>query len=715
MRDLKTLKLTVGIAPRRDLEPAALERLGTLAFDLSQVFHGATSCGWKRDASPVLALRALLRAAAFESFRTHWDWWVLSTDEETISLRRIAALVERADADGVDAVASGGGAGGRGFDLAIVRSHCVRALLDAGPADDAFGALDEERPDAAFLARLAGLGFKVDRDDAASTLADPDRSPLQPARLPLDVHFFPSMQTGTRDVASLSEIATPLRVAVRVLRTLAGGGRIAVYGAGQIAEEIVPLLGDRVAFALDRNTELHKKPFHGVDVLAPEAVVDRVDEIEAVLITALGREPEVTTTLLDLLGDRARDVRILSLDGAQAGAHAPADEATRVRFTSAEEAEAIAEGDAFQPARLDPSLVPEARPDTTTERTITKRAVLYTGFPCNIRCIFCYYTYVMDGAKWNPLEQCIADADLYRHHYGNDAVDITGGEPTAYPHIAALVEHCATIGLRPTLITNMRMLAKLEHAQKLKDAGAYDFLCSVHALGRAYDFIAQTRNGWEKLTRGLTNINRLGMPWRTNCTLTLRNMRQLRKIAEFAFLNGSRAINFINYNPFYEWQTKMDIDFQARHTEVAPHLVEALDYCDEVGLEANVRYFPLCMMKGHEDKAYNYGQLSYDHHEWDYNSWYSDRVNNPSAKYPAWLPGLECDEHALHEFQARRTREDSYAACTSCSTCAVRSVCDGFTKQYAERFGTAEATPYAGESVSEITHFIRGQRKVVDR
>ncbi len=661
------------------------------------------------------ARQALLRAAVFESFRTHWDWWVLATDASAPSVTRLAALVTRAETEAMDVLASGGGEEEGSFDLLLVRGAAVRALLEDGPVAKTFGPLDGTHPDVALLAGLSRLGFKVERE--AETVGTPaaERSPHQPVRLPREVHFFPTAYTASRDVASLSEVATPLRTAIRVLREVREGGRIAVYGAGQVAEEVVPLLGEQVAFVLDRNPERHGKPFHGVEVHPPETLVERVEEVDAVLITALGRESEVTTALLDLLGARADAVRILALDGSRvARSEAPADEA-RVRFTSEEEAQAIAEGDAFVPAKIDPAWSTPPRPETTTERTITKRAVLYTGFPCNIRCIFCYYTYVMDGAKWNPLEQCIHDADLYRDHYGNDAVDITGGEPTAYPKIVPLVEHCATIGLRPTLITNMRKLAKLDHARALKDAGVDDFLCSVHALGRAYDFIAQTRNGWEKLTRGLGHINQLGMPWRTNCTLTLRNLRQLKKIAEFSLLNGSRAINFINYNPFYEWQTKMDIDFQARHTEVAPYLAEALAYCDEVGLEANVRYFPLCMMKGHEEKAYNYGQLSYDHHEWDYNSWYSIDVENPSAKYPTWLPSLEEDEHALHEFQARRTREDAYASCTTCSTCSVRSICDGFTKQYAERFGTAEAVPYEGAPVTELTHFIREQRKIVDR
>jgi hypothetical protein len=55
---------------------------------------------------------------------------------------------------------------------------------------------------------------------------------------------------------------------------------------------------------------------------------------------------------------------------------------------------------------------------------------------------------------------------------------------------------------------------------------------------------------------------------------------------------------------------------------VASELNKALDVLDEAGIEANVRYFPLCMVEErHREKMYNFQQLSYDPHEWDFDSW----------------------------------------------------------------------------------------------
>ena len=239
--------------------------------------------------------------------------------------------------------------------------------------------------------------------------------------------------------------------------------------------------------------------------------------------------------------------------------------------------------------------------------SITRKGVLYVGFPCNVKCKFCYYSY-NESKEWHSLDECKRDAYLFRKKYGNRFVDITGGEPTIYPYIDELITFCNEIDLKPTLITNVQALAKEDRVKKFKDRGIYDFLCSVHALENTYNDIIQSKHGWKNLTEGIENINKHAIPWRANCTMTRLNMGQLKSIAQWVKDRNGRIINFINFNPFEEWKSKMDIDFQARHSEIGPLLMEALQHCDRIGLEANVRYFPFCHMKGHEEKCINFQQ-----------------------------------------------------------------------------------------------------------
>jgi MoaA/NifB/PqqE/SkfB family radical SAM enzyme len=364
-----------------------------------------------------------------------------------------------------------------------------------------------------------------------------------------------------------------------------------------------------------------------------------------------------------------------------------------------------------------------AAPPKSTRRVLTTRSVLYLGYPCNIRCRFCYYTYA-PTKRWRTLEEVKEDARIFRHRYGQDRVDITGGEPTVFPDIFPLVAYCRDIGLRPTIITNTQKLADPAVVSRYVDHGLFDFLCSVHAIGSVYDDITQARDGWSRLEKAIENLNDAGVPWRANCTLTRPVIPQLEEVARFVDSRHGRVLNFISFNPFYEWEEKGAGDFQARHSEIRPHLVRALEHCDRVGLEANVRYMPFCMMKGHEEKCYNFQQLSYDSHEWSYATWvFSERgLFDPKTRWLwrvaagngiRWL-GRALGEERAFRLWALKNRRSLYRQGDPCAECGLRRICDRFTKQYADRYGFEEADPYLDLDVSDPLHFITRQEKVVD-
>jgi len=350
--------------------------------------------------------------------------------------------------------------------------------------------------------------------------------------------------------------------------------------------------------------------------------------------------------------------------------------------------------------------------------------VLYVGYPCNIRCKFCYYTF-SPSKKWRSIKDTKADAKLFRDRFDQDRVDITGGEPTIYPSIYELVSYCRQIGLRPSLITNTQILKSKEVVQKFADHGLFDFLCSVHAIGEKYNDITQTgKDGWGNLVKAVDNLNHQGIPWRANCTLNRHVLSQLKDIAKFVFEHEGRVINFISFNPFYNWEQRGAVDFQARHTEIRPYLIEALDYCNKVGLEANVRYMPFCMLRGHEEKCYNFQQISYDSHEWNYNTW-SFTERGLFDKKTRWLwrltaglsmkwVGKVIGEETVLRLWAKKNKAMLYKKGEACGKCGPGKICDHFTKQYADKYGFDEAEPYADIKTNDPVHFISNQEKVVD-
>ena len=362
--------------------------------------------------------------------------------------------------------------------------------------------------------------------------------------------------------------------------------------------------------------------------------------------------------------------------------------------------------------------------------------------------------------------------------YGNDAVDIQGGEPTIYPQIDELVSYCRGIGLRPTLITNALALANRDRCLSLRQAGLHDLLVSVHGQGEIFDSIVGVPQAHRKQLLAIDNLLDTGIPFRFNCVLSKMALPQLADIARFAVDKGALVVNFIAFNPFEDQQKlgRRSVENVPRYSEVAQYLVPALDILEEAGVESNVRYFPFCMLPERHWKCnYNFQQLPYDCHEWDYASWSwtgmkpqrmrdgalsptltLEEVTVPPLQLPAalhgvagrardlfsrnasllqgaektarWLGGLvrpapqECPalldpRQQLYRANAKiRARYHcSYRYSEVCARCSLQEICDGFHGDYADLFGVGEAAPVLLASpVFDPTHYIAAQLKVTE-
>ena len=346
---------------------------------------------------------------------------------------------------------------------------------------------------------------------------------------------------------------------------------------------------------------------------------------------------------------------------------------------------------------------------------ITKRAVLYVGYPCNIKCKFCYFEH-KKNKKWKSLIRVKTEAFLFRYLFGNKSVDFMGGEPTVYPKIKELISYCKKIGLRPSIITNGIVLSNEKRVESFKESGVYDYLVSIHGLEAAHDELVGLKNAFKIQKKALDNLNRKKIPIRVNVTLNKLNNKQLPEMAEYFKEIGAKVVNFICFNPFYEWEEIGMVDFQEKHSNIATKLKEAIIILEKAGIETNVRFFPLCMMKSFEKNQYNFAQLPYDSHEWDFMSWYN--IRNP----PRFL-GFLFDKFILMKKkspkesylkQAKFSRNHHYKKGKKCEECSLTGICDGLTKQYYNRFGDSELKPYKGDLISDPTHFIKKQEKIVD-
>ncbi len=386
----------------------------------------------------------------------------------------------------------------------------------------------------------------------------------------------------------------------------------------------------------------------------------------------------------------------------------------------------------------------------TKVRTITRRGVMWLGQTCNLRCHFCYFLDRINDKThiehaFMDIEKAKEICDGLRYKYDNNAIDIQGGEPMVYKHIYDLVSHCYDIGLMPTLITNAVALAEVERCERLKKAGVRDLLVSVQGIGETYDKIVGLPGGSEKQMRALGHFKTVGIPIRFNVVLSKPALSQLPDIARLAIESNAGAVNFIAFNPFEDQANdgKRSAFNVPTYTDVAHYLNEALDILEAAHIEANVRYFPLCMIKPeHLKSMYNFQQLSYDLHEWDYASWswtgqQSQRVRTGEVSIPPKLrdetyprtaefyraqpeldgKGLVDRNPEMYRDNARMRAKDhcGYKYSEKCMSCSLQSICDGFHGDYIRLFGMDEATPVTNmPPVTDPTHFISMQDKIIE-
>jgi hypothetical protein len=236
----------------------------------------------------------------------------------------------------------------------------------------------------------------------------------------------------------------------------------------------------------------------------------------------------------------------------------------------------------------------------------------------------------------------------------------------------------------------------------------------------------------------------------------------LPDIAQKAIDYGANAVNYLAFNPFEDQETGIRThDNVAKYSDIKPKLTKAMDMLDAAEIECNVRYLPLCIAeKRHRRNFYNFQQLPYDHHEWDYQSWMwsglqpqrmkegaltpafrmgvRDRVvmanAHRSRDWAVEKPGIArmvfAAQHAVaraeqavrgketmyrEEAMIRAQYDAGYRYHEGCEQCSARKICDGFHGDYADLFGTSEATPITDiEPTEDPTVFIREQDKIVE-
>lgn len=332
------------------------------------------------------------------------------------------------------------------------------------------------------------------------------------------------------------------------------------------------------------------------------------------------------------------------------------------------------------------------------------------GGPCDKKCEFCYYAW-QKNLVFFSLETLIQHANMFRHYYGLDACDITGGEATIYKQIPELVAHCARIGLKPTIIThgqNNRDDWKLGRErplyQEIEAAGLEDWLISLHGGSAAsHDKILCQEGSFGRLIAGLDLVER---PVRFNSTLCADNFRDLP--VNILADRPPTVWNPIMFNPFHAWSDKTgetEIDFQEQYRTIAPYLARAIETLEPLGWEVNVRYWPLCIAKefGFAENVCGYHQVPFDPWEWRLN------VTTRTSMERIAAEGGWYDSERKRAIDGMGPRGNP-----KCDTCSLRAICDKPPEQYQKKYGHDELCPIIGGVEEDPLVFQRDRGQIVE-
>lgn len=324
---------------------------------------------------------------------------------------------------------------------------------------------------------------------------------------------------------------------------------------------------------------------------------------------------------------------------------------------------------------------------------ITKRGVTYVGMKCNVKCCFCYYGRVPKSHRqWTPLERMEKEFEMMQA-IGMTHVDITGGEPSIYPHITESIDSARFFGLAPRIITN-GVVCNTSVLRDWRSAGIDSLLISLQSSDRHIHDEMVKGGSWYNTFQCMLGCAELGIPFSINTTVCRPNYESMPMTSQYVGQYGATAHNMIMLNPFcwpntYAKKNRLYV----RQVDAAPYLMEA---CDDTSCHKTVRYMSFCRMKGYEHQIMNWHQLPYDDNEWNYMAWHADYYGmllTPGDYFAV------CD----HEVGVH------YKKGTECYDCAARKICGGFKERVYGFDYTMSPRPeiYEGDVIEDPLHFWR--------
>ncbi|MEJ6949817.1 putative heme d1 biosynthesis radical SAM protein NirJ2 [Natronospora cellulosivora (SeqCode)] len=166
---------------------------------------------------------------------------------------------------------------------------------------------------------------------------------------------------------------------------------------------------------------------------------------------------------------------------------------------------------------------------------------------CNLYCKHCYRD---SGPKKREKDELTtAEGKSLLNEIAKAGFKImifSGGEPLLRDDIYQLVEHAASLGMRPVFGSNGMFITK-EVAHKLKVAGTAGMGISLDSVKpEVHDEFRQLKGAWQQAVSGIKNCIEAGIRVQINTTITDINYDEFEDITDFVIDLGVKA-----HHPFF--------------------------------------------------------------------------------------------------------------------------------------------------------------------
>lgn len=158
---------------------------------------------------------------------------------------------------------------------------------------------------------------------------------------------------------------------------------------------------------------------------------------------------------------------------------------------------------------------------------------------CNLKCKHCYGEFDINGEKEMSLEE-VEFILKSLEEIGAHTVEITGGEPSIYPHIAKVLKKIDEISI-PTVmfLTNGVYLSDELLESMIAIKNKLFVQVSLHSFKEEYfDWFTNSKNNLKKVKNNIKKLIENDIKVRVTSIFTPNNINEVIEIGEWAFNNG---------------------------------------------------------------------------------------------------------------------------------------------------------------------------------